>query len=905
MGTYREEIHKYHPLQMENIIHICKSLLPPEWKRTSYRHPELHNGLSLLTTEDGMNAYIAAYGEIHMKKCRAALQNFPFDNMLGAIEIVDWGCGQGIGSMCAIEALDQHEKLMWLRKVTLVEPSPNTLQRAYDNVTNATNGGVTIIPVNCFLPDEGVQDEIEGVSYSMPNVIHVFSNILDITNIDLKKLAKMVSVPGRKHYILCVGPVNAHSYRIEQFCSIFGEQDYFSNIHDSAYGRTSDTFHIFTCKTKCFLYNGNPLDYGNMDKVVIPTMIGDTVVYGEYDPMLSVQNGVISKTQAELFTIFSKVLREEDIILLKPDINGDKPDLVIVRPHKGILLVTVFEDNIYNYHFYQESTEDNGCVQIKENTSLIQKDGTRPISSPLTIIDTYQDDLVRLHLEGMLNKVLEEKKNWSVIKKLVFFRQNTSLEANTFFIDASRNHILFYGNELMSNEKEQKNILYSLRFNNDNTEFDERIMRSFMRIITPKWHSYKEGKPIHLDTVQRNLSKSISDKKQKISGAAGAGKTQVLSTRAVNAQLRSGGSVLILTYNKTLANYVRYRINDVRADFPWDKITIDYYHHFFRTQAHNCAMNYMAYDDEYAFVGNEYKVEKYNAIFIDEVQDYLTPWLRLLNRYFLEEHGEFVVFGDPKQNVYRRILDSNGDIKIEFIPGSWNHELKKGKRFANPQLAQLARDFQKAFFISINSIDDFGDTNLGQGSLLSKIKYANIGRTTDTKKLANYCNSIISKFGLKAEETVVLSQAGDILREIDLNYRQVSGKPTVTTFICSEEYNQLLEIHGIKDNTNPIANYMFKRDKDAIEHNKRIHFTMDVDGLKLSTIHSFKGWESYNVILFLEPELHDRQVYSVSARENVPELIYTAITRAKECLFIVNLGNDKYDEFFNKIVKKL
>ena len=92
---------------------------------------------------------------------------------------------------------------------------------------------------------------------------------------------------------------------------------------------------------------------------------------------------------------------------------------------------------------------------------------------------------------------------------------------------------------------------------------------------------------------------------------------------------------------------------------------------------------------------------------------------------------------------------------------------------------------------------------------------------------------------------------------------------------------------------------MFKRDKDAIEHNKRIHFTMEVDGLKMSTIHSFKGWESYNVILFLEPELQDRQVYCVSARENVPELIYTAITRAKESLFIVNLGNDKYDEFFN------
>lgn len=899
MGTYREEIRKCQPLQMENIINICKSLLPPEWKRTPYRYPELFNGLNLLTTEDGMNSYMAAYGEMHMKKCRAAFQNFPYDSLEGAVEIVDWGCGQGIGSMCAIEALDQHEKLRWLRKVTLVEPSPNTLQRAHDNVTRATNGVVTIIPVERFLPNVGEQDEIEGVSYTMPNVIHVFSNILDIGNIDLKKLAKMVSTSGRKHYILCIGPVNANSYRIEQFCSVFGEQEYFSNIHDTAYGRTSDTFYIFTCKTKCFVYNGNPLDFGNMDKVVIPTMIGDSVVYNEYDPMLSVQNGVISKMQADLFVIFSKVLREEDIILLKPNINGDKPDLVIVRPHKGILLVHVFDDDIHNFHFYQEAIDNNGEAEIKENTTLIQKGESRPISSPLTTIDTYQDDLVRLHLEGMLNKVLEAKRSWSVIKKLVFFSKNTSIEANNFFKNASRNHILFYGNELLSSEKEQKDILYSLNFNTDNPDFDERIMKSFMRIITPKWHSYKEGKTINLDIVQKKLSKSVADKKQKISGAAGAGKTQVLSTRAVNAQLRSGGNVLVLTYNKTLANYVRYRINDVKADFPCEKITIDYYHHFFRTQAHNCGMNYMAYDDEYAFIGNEGKLERYSAIFIDEVQDYLTPWLRLLNRYFLKEYGEFVVFGDPKQNVYRRPLDSNGDIRIEFISGLWNHELKNGKRFANPQLAQLAKDFQKAFFSSINNIDDFGDAKISQGSLLSKIKYANIGRTTDSKKLANYCKSIISKYELKAEETVVLSQAGDILRDIDYNYRQLTGQLTSTTFISFEDFNRLLNIHKIKEGANDVANYMFKRDKDAIEHNKRIHFTMEVDGLKMSTIHSFKGWESYNVILFLEPELQDRQVYCVSARENVPELIYTAITRAKESLFIVNLGNDKYDEFFN------
>ena len=48
---------------------------------------------------------------------------------------------------------------------------------------------------------------------------------------------------------------------------------------------------------------------------------------------------------------------------------------------------------------------------------------------------------------------------------------------------------------------------------------------------------------------------------------------------------------------------------------------------------------------------------------LDEVQDYTTEWLRIVMQNFLMPDGEFVVFGDPKQNVYHRPIDSNGDIR--------------------------------------------------------------------------------------------------------------------------------------------------------------------------------------------------------------------------------------------------
>ena len=69
-----------------------------------------------------------------------------------------------------------------------------------------------------------------------------------------------------------------------------------------------------------------------------------------------------------------------------------------------------------------------------------------------------------------------------------------------------------------------------------------------------------------------------------------------------------------------------------------------------------------SYQNE-AFFDNSKNHKKYSAIFVDEVQDYTTEWLRIVMRNFLlEPNGEFVVFGDPKQNLYQRPLDANGDI---------------------------------------------------------------------------------------------------------------------------------------------------------------------------------------------------------------------------------------------------
>lgn len=896
MDSYEEQLKRRPQISVEDITAICKMLLPAEYRHRPYRHPELKNGLNLLQTEEGMNAYMAAYGEMHIAKCRAALQNFPFEQLKGTIEIVDWGCGQGIGSLCVLDALSQRDMLQWIKRVTLIEPSAATLGRATMNVTKLTNGAVSVLPLNYYLPGN-TGHVLQGLDYSAQYVIHVFSNILDVTGIDLAQLARMIPRTGHQHYILCMGPLNANAYRMDVFCSIFGMQTYFSDLATPAYGRTSDTYYQYTCKTKCFAYDGSPL---NLSAASAENRADVLPVYSEYDPRLAVQNGILSENLQRLYLILlnKSGLTDEDFIILQPDIKGDRPDIVVVRPDKGILIIDLFEEDLNACSFELDEKETADVNRIIIN-------GKGVIKSPLLTIQAYQENLVRLHLEDILEKVIDEKRNWSIVKKMILFTQNTKKEVDCFFKDTGNKYTYCYGKELLTNAEQQADLIYSLRLNYNNPPFDNKTLKSFLRIISPEWHSYKEGKIVNLSASQRNLAISVAGRKQKISGVAGSGKTQVLATRAVNAQVRTGKKVLILTYNKSLVNFMRYRIGDIRADFSWNKIVIDYYHNFFRAQANSLGqhIDFSSYEDEDFFEPVKSKTERFSAILIDEVQDYLTAWLRILNKYFLEEGGEFVVFGDPKQNIFKRELDTNGDIRLEFIGGSWNHELKERQRFANPQLANLATAFQTKFYDSQYPADVFKDTETFQASMFSRIRYRNIGYTEDIDVIGSTVRKIIEENQLYPKDTVILAQAGNILRDIEHHYHQWSGQPTTSTFISFEQYQRLLDIHKLNGQQNPMANYKFKTDKEDIEHYKKLHFTTDTDYLKMATIHSFKGWEAPNVILILEPVLDSHAKYSIGPIENVPELIYTAITRAKENLFIINLGNNKYHEFFNSSIR--
>ena len=886
MSEYQKKLNQSSCKNIYDIIEWCHELLPEQWKYCPWKHPELAHGIGLIASEEALNCYMSAYGEMHVGKCRAAIMNFPYNKLIGSIEIVDWGCGQGVGSATMIEALQQRDLLSWVKKITLVEPSLNALRRAECNISRIVDDNIEIDAINKFMPtNDNVPGEIlASIGYRYSNVIHIFSNILDVRSIDLALVARMVASSHGNHYVLCMGPQNSAAYRIEQFCSVFCEQDYFSRIDSVRYGRTQRTGHSYTCKTRCFVYNGTPLDLSRLSSY----HDNGEEVFNDYDIQLQWQNKVMSREKARVAYRLQNIMSVDDIMYIDPIINEVAVDFIVLRPNKGLLLLNVFDENL---NACQLTNDGKEIIVLDENG-----DPAKTYQSPIELINLCQTS-IKDGIEELLVSTIESRKNFGLIKKVVVFTSNDNNKVKDFFGISGEhtNYTYLYGSEFISNKNISQGLYNQIGLINTSSYFDDVVKRKIAKILSPSWHSYQEGKSgIEPKGAQRELAISRSTQ-QKISGVAGSGKTHVLAARAVNAMKRTGGDVLVLTFNITLANYLKYRLSELREDFSWEKIDIYPYHQFFRIRASECQLHvdFDAYN-RLSFFENVTIHKRYSAIFVDEVQDYTTEWLRVVMQNFLLPDGEFVVFGDPKQNVYHRPTEEKtGDIKLGVIGGVWNKELNIGRRFTNPRLATLATEFQ-AKFLSNQPIDTINTMNVFDNTLNYQIvSYYNMRSSFTMENLVLKLKEIIKNSNNEPKDFVVLASYSKLLQTIDSKYREMTGEKTEITFVSTEQYERLKQLHNVSDD-HP-ASWKFNRDYEALGRTRKQLFTTDKRCLKLSTIKSFKGWESPSVIIILDDK-YDTKAACYTPME--PEMMYSAITRARESLYIINIGNEIYDKFF-------
>jgi len=379
--------------------------------------------------------------------------------------------------------------------------------------------------------------------------------------------------------------------------------------------------------------------------------------------------------------------------------------------------------------------------------------------------------------------------------------------------------------------------------------FTSDLYESFKRYLLPPVHRADQGKEPTLTREQEVLTVSRGGVRQKVKGVAGSGKSFVRARRAVNAHKRTGEPVLILTFNLTLKNYLHDQISLVSENFDWKNFIITNYHQFFKFMANNHNLEIVRlsdFDNPRFFEAVRDETKCYRAVFIGEGQDYKTEWYEVITRYFLAPDAEFVVFGDDKQNIYGRPLDENREPVVKSVPGRWNRSLNAPIRLQG-EIANLAEQFQICFFREKYALDEFAAPQLSLDFQPVLIQYHHFVDPSAGKVFARIYE-IIRNRTIHPSDVAIVSPRVEVLREIDFRFRHELHEKTTTTFETREQYEQLSRKIGKQAEK-------LQEELEKIRRNRKNHFWMGTGTVKLSTIHSFKGWEARSLFLIIEERM--------------------------------------------------
>ena len=238
--AYKDEISALREVSFNSIRGIAKNCimsLSDEERNELYE--SLNHGVDLLDSDAQLKCYLFSFGRMHKAKINRALSCIsPSMYASGDFDIVDWGCGQGLATVCFFDYLRERRITNCVHKVTLIEPSDAARERAAIHVGAYVDANVTVSCIGKYLDDVRPED-ITGDS---PVTIHFFSNILDIGSIDLKSLAEKVgsNVQGH-HYFFCISPMNSGNRRIDRFYEYFNSPETFMNETASEYRYSEDS----------------------------------------------------------------------------------------------------------------------------------------------------------------------------------------------------------------------------------------------------------------------------------------------------------------------------------------------------------------------------------------------------------------------------------------------------------------------------------------------------------------------------------------------------------------------------------------------------------------------------------------------------------------------------------------
>lgn len=250
-------------LKVWNVAYDFVHKLPSEL--CTELHESLNRGVDVLDSEPLLEMYIYAFGKMHNAKLQHAFQHL-HDSVVknGNVELIDYGCGQGLASICYHDFIKEHNPNQKVTKITLIEPSALALSRA-ELLCAHFYPNTEIVAVNKSFDKLNTNDILVSKDKT---TIHLFSNIIDIESYDLNHLIQIVKdLTSKDDEYVIVSPIqnSSKTLRLKDFASRLGVHIYYENYLNK---RQLDETRDWTCAVLlCTSVSEQSMIVSNADKV--------------------------------------------------------------------------------------------------------------------------------------------------------------------------------------------------------------------------------------------------------------------------------------------------------------------------------------------------------------------------------------------------------------------------------------------------------------------------------------------------------------------------------------------------------------------------------------------------------------------------------------------------------------
>lgn len=553
----------------------------------------------------------------------------------------------------------------------------------------------------------------------------------------------------------------------------------------------------------------------------------------------------LQEGEREIASYFHSNLSDDWEVYVQPFLNGSRPDIIILNPNFGVMIVEVKDWDLSNFYF--------------EGGNLYFGTGKYQKLDPIEQAERYRKNLLDI-IPGL-------DKYYSSFSLGVYLHKESQEYVDTFFKSSPRmsSNVLLLGNDGLDVSKIE-NIFQKKSIKTN--PIPEDLLNEIRNWLNPPEHFKENCSTIKL-TEDQQYHATPKEGRHRIRGVIGSGKTLVLAYRAA-ALAEKNNKVLVVTYNKTLRHYIEDLIKRTPFKFRRSLIVCTHFHKFcadtLTDMGYPIPLKEEEEDDDYNandlyfketlpnYVKKALRLAKksnasieqyhYDAILIDEGQDFELEWYELLCK-FLSQRNELVLMCDKAQNIYGRDINWT---EMKGFRGRWG-ELKTCQRL--PQIVvREANRFAETYLPDIEMHAEEYQTQLFDPEL----RWISCSLKEDAFNQAEAAYDYLCK------------EKGQHPTDIVMLFSMINwGEEMVERF----KQKRKLEVN------------------DTFSDRHKKAFWMGDARTKMSTIHSFKGWELKNIIIVID---------YASRSDKKSSCIYTAIGRTQENLIVINLSKD-YDNY--------